>query len=581
MKKFGGFLLIIMLVIGSFPSSVFAAKAPSFEKDFSAYLADISKQRGFTVTRDDVDYALDTNETIDDFDTVAELKKAAGPVIQKNLSNLGPLYKKYQLTEKSLKSLLAENGDETLDDYVFYNDLDSSIFYSLEANKPRDPQFNQKLLAYLKEVSKERGFTVTKSDVEYVLTEDDDDLDTFNTVDELKEYLGPVIHKDLSNLQPLYKKYQLNQASLVQLLKENGQTLNDYVFVDYLWSDVDFYIEDKKPRDEQFDQKLDQYLQKVSKERGFNVTKDDIETILDYYYDEKLEDYKTVDELSDMLGEVIQKDLSNLTPLYEEYDLTEASLRKLLADNDETVNDYIFYDDLDSAVYDYTGGDESYNGDMFEALAEELGLTQEELERLSKHFETISAKPTDPEELQRLSEISDSLGSIGDFDTLTELSPADLNKIRAAYEELLSMLELKASFKLIVGDQKKPITFEQLLQLKNIDNAKVEVTLYDKAGVFLADFVITGEMFGSDFIEETENNLEQGATEEEKPADKPAPSSTKEGHAAPVKGDHQVVTKTENGARLPDTASSYPLAMMIGAGMIVAGFFMFRKVRQN
>ncbi|WP_315906593.1 processed acidic surface protein [Priestia koreensis] len=580
MKKFGGFLLIIMLVIGSLPSSVFAAKAPSFEQDFSAYLADISKQRGFTVTRDDVDYALDTNETIDDFDTVAELKKAAGPVIQKNLSNLGPLYKKYQLTEKSLKSLLAEN-DETLDDYVFYNDLDSSIFYSLEANKPRDPQFNQKLLAYLKEISKERGFTVTKSDVEYVLTEDDDDLDTFNTVDELKEYLGPVIHKDLSNLQPLYKKYQLNQASLVQLLKENGQTLNDYVFVDYLWSDVDFYIEDKKPRDEQFDQKLDQYLQKVSKERGFNVTKDDIETILDYYYDEKLEDYKTVDELSDMLGEVIQKDLSNLTPLYEEYDLTEASLRKLLADNDETVNDYIFYDDLDSAVYDYTGGDESYNGDMFEALAEELGLTQEELERLSKHFETISAKPTDPEELQRLSEISDSLGSIGDFDTLTELSPADLNKIRAAYEELLSMLELKASFKLIVGDQKKPITFEQLLQLKNIDNAKVEVTLYDKAGVFLADFVITGEMFGSDFIEETENNLEQGATEEEKPADKPAPSSTKEGHAAPVKGDHQVVTKTENGARLPDTASSYPLAMMIGAGMIVAGFFMFRKVRQN
>ncbi|MEW4282808.1 processed acidic surface protein [Priestia koreensis] len=581
MKKFGGFLLIIMLVIGSLPSAVFAAKAPSFEKDLSAYLADISKQRGFTVTRDDVDYALDTNETIDDFDTVAELKKAAGPVIQKNLSNLGPLYKKYQLTEKSLKSLLAENGDETLDDYVFYNDLDSSIFYSLEANKPRDPQFNQKLLAYLKEVSKERGFTVTKSDVEYVLTEDDDDLDTFNTVDELKEYLGPVIHKDLSNLQPLYKKYQLNQASLVQLLKENGQTLNDYVFVDYLWSDVDFYIEDKKPRDEQFDQKLDQYLQKVSKERGFNVTKDDIETILDYYYDEKLEDYKTVDELSDMLGEVIQKNLSNLAPLYEEYDLTEASLRKLLADNDETVNDYIFYNDLDSAVYDYTGGDESYNGDMFEALAEELGLTQDELERLSKHFETISAKPTDPEELQRLSEISDSLGSIGDFDTLTELSPADLNKIRAAYEELLSMLELKASFKLIVGDQKKPITFEQLLQLKNMDNAKVEVTLYDKAGVFLADFVITGEMFGSDFIEETENNLEQGATEEEKPADKQASPSTKEGHAAPVKGDHQVVTKTENGARLPDTASSYPLAMMIGAAMIVAGFFMFRKVRQS
>src|SRR3954452_13961405 len=92
-----------------------------------------------------------------------------------------------------------------------------------------------------------------------------------------------------------------------------------------------------------FEQELAQYLKEASQERGFEVTKEDIEASLALYED-SLENYQSVKELADFLGEIIKADLSNLDFIYEEYDLNEDGLHQLLKENGEDINDYIFVD---------------------------------------------------------------------------------------------------------------------------------------------------------------------------------------------------------------------------------------------
>lgn len=90
-----------------------------------------------------------------------------------------------------------------------------------------------------------------------------------------------------------------------------------------------------------FEQELTKYLKKVSDVRGFEVTKDDIESSLSTY-DESIKDFQSIDDLKETLGEVIKADLSNLDTIYEDYNLTNEGLIKLLHENGEELDDYIF-----------------------------------------------------------------------------------------------------------------------------------------------------------------------------------------------------------------------------------------------
>lgn len=113
-----------------------------------------------------------------------------------------------------------------------------------------------------------------------------------------------------------------------QLLQEHGEDLDEYVFVENLYDAVMLYIE----RDPNFDKNLQDYLAKISSIRGFPVTIDYINRSLSLY-ERKLEDFKTVKSLERFLGEVIKKDLSNLSYIYDEYDLNEKELRQLLQEH--------------------------------------------------------------------------------------------------------------------------------------------------------------------------------------------------------------------------------------------------------
>lgn len=204
---------------------------------------------------------------------------------------------------------------------------------------------------YLQKVSKVRGFPVTKNDIAYSLTIYEMSLGDFEDITELEDFLGEVIRKDEGNLKEMYDYLEISAKDVKTILKENGETLNDYIFVDDLEQSIEFYLEEKIVRDPDFDQNLEVWLKQVSKVRGFKVTRGHIEHSLGIY-EEHLDNFKTVERVSDFLGEVIEKDLGNLDWIYEMYGLDKNGLLQVLKDNKLNINDYVFVDNLTTDLYE-------------------------------------------------------------------------------------------------------------------------------------------------------------------------------------------------------------------------------------
>lgn len=445
----------------------------------------------------------------------------------------------------------------------------------------QDSTFEQDLAQYLKEVSEVRGFEVTREDIEASLAAYEESIENFESVGNLSEFLGEVINRDLSNLDGLYEEFELEEESLQLLLEENGEELNDYIFLDDLYSAVYFFTEDGVfERDPNFDQNLVEYLSKVSEERGFEVTKEDIEASL-ALYQMSLEEFETVEDLGDFLGEVIKADYSNLDYFNEAYELDQQELFQLLAENNDDINHYVYIDDLDQAVWEYYG-EELYPVDEEIAagllpIFEEIDLTDEELQRIEEHLMSLEEHLSNPETLERLEALGERMMAFEEFDTATELSVEQIAELASIYNELLSIFQLKTDFSLVKDGSETPLSIIDILKMKELKGANLKVVLSSAGGEFLADFIVTGEMVDSDTVVDTGKQVEESAEEvtktvEQSPvvAPKPQKDITK---VKPVQ-------KTVKGSKLPKTASDYLPNALVGLAIALFGILMFRKVRK-
>ncbi|MCM3090652.1 MULTISPECIES: processed acidic surface protein [unclassified Cytobacillus] len=315
----------------------------------------------------------------------------------------------------------------------------------------------------------------------------------------------------------------------------------------------------------EFEEEFQQYLSDISAIRGFEVTRDDIEMVLSMY-DESIEDYDSVQELSDSLGEVIKSDLSNIQFIYEDYALNEESLRSLLAEFGEELEDYIFVGDLEESVFFYTS-DEFVDEDMILELLEvfktEFDLTDEEIERLKNHLISIEDDLLSPETMERLEGLSYRMMAIGEFDETGELSSDQVEELLSIFDELLSIYQVKAEYTLITKDTEKNLTLLELVNMKELINAKLKISIYNLTGDFLADIIITGEMFDSDLIKETGKDITKAAEKVEK-VKKPITEN-----------------KTVKGGKLPNTASNNLIFGVLGLLGILIGTTLFRRVRER
>ncbi|MGF9946112.1 processed acidic surface protein [Priestia megaterium] len=348
-----------------------------------------------------------------------------------------------------------------------------------------------------------------------------------------------------------------------------------------------------------FDADFNKYLKSVSQTRGFEVTKDDVEYSLSLY-DDSLENYDTIADLEDFLGEPIAADLHNVQDVYGDFDLDKTSLNALLKENGQSLDDYVYLDDLYDDVGFYVEGDDWYEDDesydeedtsyddelseedltgLLSFMQSEFGLTSEELDRIEAHFTSLEDELSNEATLNRLDQLGERLAAFEDFDTATELSADQIAELMSIYKEMLSIFHLDAKFALVQGGNEKPLSLTDLINLEELKNASLKISLYTTDGKFLADMVITGDMFNSDIITDTGKEVEKSAEAVVKPAEtlKPAVEKKQE----PVKKQtNSAVQKTVKGAKLPETASNYVTNTLIGLVLVAAGFVLFRKVRR-
>ncbi|MBD8112049.1 processed acidic surface protein [Priestia megaterium] len=348
-----------------------------------------------------------------------------------------------------------------------------------------------------------------------------------------------------------------------------------------------------------FDADFNKYLKSVSQTRGFEVTKDDVEYSLSLY-DESLENFDTIADLEDFLGEPIAADLHNVQDVYADFDLDKTSLNALLKENGQSLDDYVYLDDLYEDVGFYLEGDDWYEDDesydeedasyddelseedlsgLLSFMQSELGLTSEELNRIEAHFTSLEDELSNEATLNRLDQLGERLAAFEDFDTASELSADQIAELMSIYKEMLSIFHLDAKFALVQGGNERPLSLTDLINLEELKNASLKISLYTTDGKFLADMVITGDMFNSDIITDTGKEVEKSAEAVAKPAQAQKPAVEKK--QEPVKKQtNGAVQKTVKGGKLPETASNYVTNTLIGLVLVAAGFVLFRKVRR-
>ncbi|WKA57705.1 processed acidic surface protein [Planococcus shenhongbingii] len=353
-----------------------------------------------------------------------------------------------------------------------------------------------------------------KQDYIDYLNEKEYSLEEFGTVDEL----GTPLSEEA--ILPVLTKYELTRDELNDLLITNGDIEKDQdvldgeyiIFSEDLADYVDFYMNEGKGTPIT-DESLRQFIEVY----GFE-SKEELEEFLNEY-DDSIENYETIEAL------------------------------------EEAVDNYIFNSGFD-----------------LEGLFNELGLTSEEIERLETHLNTLPIET--PAFQERASAIADRMMMIGEFDSADDLSAEEIAEIMDIFSDLLDLFDLNNQYFLVKGTDKKEINLSTLLALETLNGYNLLIEIYNTQGTFLADIILTAEMFGDEIIKETGKDIKEA--EETVVLAPVAPAAPTSKTPATV---NVPVKQTIQGGRLPDTASDYAANTFAGLTLALLGVVLFRRFK--
>ncbi|MGE7603323.1 processed acidic surface protein [Peribacillus sp. NPDC097675] len=291
--------------------------------------------------------------------------------------------------------------------------------------------------------------------------------------------------------------------------------------------------------------------------------------LIDYlaYYDLTMADFESVEDLRDTCGPAATPE--TLQELLNDYEMTEKELTNLLMDygeleeGDSILDTFHFIYDIEDIIDLDSEEDMDYEDedliDLMDDLFTEIDLTEEELERFMNHLLPIVEEPTFED---RLMTIADKMEQLEAFETIDELSAAQVAEMLSIYDELQNLLQIQFKFSLTHEGVTSTLSLESLFKLEDLTNASLLVSIYDLSGNLLLDFNLTGEMIGSDLVKDTGNDLKQTTKVISKVAE-----------VKKEKPKH----KTEKGALMPKTSGNYLFGALIGLAMIALAFRFIRK----
>ncbi len=364
-----------------------------------------------------------------------------------------------------------------------------------------------------------------------------------------------------------------NEPEFEKFLKGIGWDKQDYI--DYIES-KDWYLEDYESIDELGTPLTEESIQPVLE--SFELTRDELNELLVEYgdieegqdvldgtyiiFEEELIEYVDF-YLNGFEGTPIDEE--NLQTLLDEYGFdSKEDLEQFLNENEDSIENYEYIEDLEFAVDFYVNGDE-YLDEIY-GLFTEIGLTDEEVEKLFAHLETLDLE--DPAFLEKLIELSDRMMAFVDFESAEELSAEQIAELFDIFNDMLDLFQIEAKYYLVKDGQKQTVSFETLMTMDTTNGYDLLIEIYNKQGEFLADILLTADMFGSELIKETGKDIKQ--VEEIVTKNKKVSEGTKE-----VKPS----VKTVKGGMLPKTASDHAGNAIAGLALVLVGFTIFRRLK--
>ncbi|WP_286136829.1 processed acidic surface protein [Bacillus sp. 7894-2] len=256
-----------------------------------------------------------------------------------------------------------------------------------------------------------------------------------------------------------------------------------------------------------------------------------------------------------------------LKQLLNDYGLTKEELISLLEENDDSLENYEYIEDLDIIVSIYLGGDEMPGEDEMTQILGDIDLTAEELEALFAHFLTLDFE--NPELLNKMMDLESRLMAFGEFDSADDLTETEIADLISIMQEMMNLFQLDAEFYLVKDGEKIHLTTAEMIALEDTKGYDLLIELYNTQGQFLADMIITAEMFSSELIEDTVSDMNQAET------------VIKKQNPDKVKQVSKHV-KTVKGGKLPNTAGNYFVRVLAGIGLLLIGIAILlrRKVKE-
>lgn len=383
-------------------------------------------------------------------------------------------------------------------------------------------------------------------------------------------------------VQTVMADFELTRAELNALLVEfgdieKGEDVLDgtyLIFHEELYSYIEWYLSGEFDPIDVNDPEFEKFLEEINwSKEDYLAYLDSTGWPLDYFTD--------VEQLGTPLNE------EGVQEVMADFELSREELNALLVEygdinEGEDVLDgtfLIFNEELyyyvemylDGSYYEYEEGIEIEFGDL--DIFTEIGLTEEELIRLFEHFETLNYE--DETFLIQLEELLERLEAIEYFESASELDATQIAVLLDIFNDMTNLFEIETQYFLTNGEEKLPLSLTSLMTLETTNGYDLLIEIYDRQGEFLADILLTAEMFGSEIITETGKDLE--VVEEVIAAPKTETKTVKK-EAPAVKKDTKAV-KTEKGGKLPKTASDYVSNALIGLAFVLIGLVLFRRMR--
>ena len=377
-------------------------------------------------------------------------------------------------------------------------------------------------------------------------------------------------------VQAVLVDFELTRAELNALLAEYGDieegedvlTGSYFLFNEELYSYTEYYLSDDYEMIDENGAEFEAFLAEI------NWSKEDYLAYLESK-DWPLEYFSDVSQLGTPLSE------EGVQTVLADFELTRAELNALLVEYGD-INEgedvlegtfIIFNEELYFYVEMYvTGVYDEIDLDALDIFTE-IGLTDEELDRLFDHLFTLDFE--DEAFLGQLETLLNRLDAIPYFESASELEAAHIAELLDIFSSLMNLFEIDAKYFLTNGEEKLPLSLTALMTLETTNGYDLLIEIYDRQGTFLADIVLTAEMFGSEIITETGKDIE--VIENVITAPKADPKAVKK-EVKIVKKETQSV-KTTKGGKLPKTASDYVSNSLIGLAFVLIGLVLFRRMK--